>query len=118
MKDPGGSVAPGRGVSRYYTLVGQTPVPEPDLETWARWMNEYFGSHLAHDRVGPYEISTIFLAMDHNWLGGTPLLFETMIFGGFEHDDELSLKQWRCATWGEAEQQHAHAVELCCARVV
>jgi len=105
-------VAPGRGVICYYTLIGQTPVPEPDLETWALWMGEHMGDHVAHDQVGPYEVSTIFLGLNQNWLGGTPLLFETMIFSARE-DDDLSLAQWRCATWAEAEQQHARAVELC-----
>ena len=46
-------------------------------------------------------VSTVFLGLDHAFDGGTPLLFETMIFGG-EHDEY----QERYATWDEAEAGH------------
>jgi len=58
--------------------------------------------------VGDIEVSTVFLAMNHNYGNyGPPLLFETMIFGG-EHDQD----QWRCSTWEEAISQHERAVKL------
>ena len=96
---------------RRYILVGQTPVPEPNLERWADWMEDY-DEHVAFESVGPYHVSTIFLGFDHAHAGSTrPLLFETMIFA--TEDEELNQRQWRCSTWREAEEQHVRAVEAC-----
>ena len=99
-----------------YILIGQTPVPEPDFERWARWMGEY-NEHVAFVQVGPYQISTIFLGLDHaHWPSTKVRLFETMIFAD-DRDDELHSRQWRCATWSEAEEQHALAVAACRAKI-
>ena len=46
-------------------------------------------------------ISTVFLALDHNYFGGKPILFESMIFGG-KHDG----LQWRYHSWDEAREGH------------
>jgi hypothetical protein len=53
----------------------------------------------------PAQISTVFLALDHNWGEGPPVLFETMIFGG-----PLDQFQWRYCTWEEAEEGHKKAL--------
>jgi len=53
-------------------------------------------------------VSTVFLQLDHSWSGETPILFETMVFGGpFDQEQE------RYATWAEAEAGHARIVEKC-----
>ena len=52
-------------------------------------------------------VSTVFLGMDHSFDGGTPVLFETMIFGG-----EYDQFQERYCTWDEAEEGHKVACEL------
>ena len=58
--------------------------------------------------VGQARISTVFLCIDHNLTGkGPPVLFETMIFGGW-HDQV----QWRYSTYEEAEIGHKVAVAL------
>ena len=52
-------------------------------------------------------VSTVFLVIDHNFtrdLLATPILFETMLFG--EDDDD----QQRCSTYAEAEQQHLDVI--------
>lgn len=55
---------------------------------------------------GRARISTIFLALDHNYFGiGPPILFETMIFGGPQ--DQY---QERYTSWIEAEEGHKRAV--------
>ncbi|HEY4383371.1 MAG TPA: hypothetical protein VGN34_02695 [Ktedonobacteraceae bacterium] len=51
-------------------------------------------------------VSTVFIGLDHNFRGGDPLLFETMIF-----NDREDLHCNRYHTWGEAEAGHAEAVE-------
>ena len=54
------------------------------------------------------EISTVFPGLDQNYLRrGPPVLFETMIFGGWLDDSRN-----RCATWDEAKAMHAEAVRL------
>jgi hypothetical protein len=65
--------------------VDGVPTPEPDLLRWGRWFEEsgdarrvavtYFGD-------GTVRVSTVFLALDHNWGQGPPLLWETLVFGG------------------------------------
>jgi hypothetical protein len=90
-----------------YTLIGQTPVPEPDLLTWAESF-EHCDRRVARTRVlDVCEVSTVFLGVDHNWLReGPPVLFETMIFW----DDEKGGEECRCCTWAEAEAMHAEMV--------
>jgi hypothetical protein len=86
-----------------YVLIGQTPVPEPDLLTWARSF-EYSERRVAFTRIMDLcEVSTVFLGIDHNFRGGgPPLLFETMVFWSGN-----AWEQRRCSTWKEAECQHA-----------
>ena len=50
-------------------------------------------------------VSTVFLGLDHQYGEGPPLLFETLVFGGF-----LDGEMWRCSTWEEALAQHDMAV--------
>lgn len=88
-----------------YILIGQTPVPEPDLLTWARWF-ETAERHVGDTTIGSVRVSTVFMGLDHRFGDGPPLLFETMIFS--DGDGEES---WRCSTWLEAEAQHAAAVK-------
>lgn len=99
--DPNAEFDPGR-----YILDGHTPVKEPDLLKWSKWM-QAAKRHVADERIDGIRISTVFLGLDHQWDGGAPLLFETMIFGG-PHNDW----QERCSTWEEAEEMHKKAVEL------
>lgn len=51
-------------------------------------------------------VSTVFLGFNHAWDGGPPVLFETMIFGGWE--DEY---QERYCTVEEAREGHRRAVQ-------
>lgn len=53
------------------------------------------------DEVNGVKISTMFLSNDHSRDGGTPILFETMIFGG--RFDQYCR---RYSTWDEAELGH------------
>lgn len=95
---------PGLGT---YTLIGKLPVPCDDMEAWSRFMQVPDGRRVAETFVGPMRISTVFLALDHDFCNhhGRALLFETMVFG--VNDDEY---QERCETWDEAEAMHKRAV--------
>lgn len=89
-------------------LEGKTVVIEPDLLKWAEWFeNNRQKRHVADVTIDGVRISTVFLGIDHDFGGGRPLWFETMIFGG-PHDQY----QNRYTTWAEAESGHAAAVEL------
>lgn len=87
------------------------PVPEPDLMTWARWFEQAHEDNASRLRVSRTEIadvhvSTVFLGTDHAFMGGPPVLFETMIFGG-----PYDQWQWRYHTRDEALRGHTAAVE-------
>jgi hypothetical protein len=85
-----------------YILDGKNPIPCSDI-TQLNNCNKL----VARSEFGEAVISTVFLGIDHSYNGGTPVLFETMIFGG-EHD----LYQERYCTWDEAEEGHRLACEL------
>lgn len=83
------------------------PVPCSDSDEWAKMHEDVDRRRVARDAVGDVEVSTVFLGIDHNWGGGPPLLFETMIFGG-KHDEY----QERYSTRAEAIAGHARALEM------
>lgn len=89
-----------------YILDGHNAVPCDDLMKWAKWI-EKADRHVAQETRGEVRVSTVFLGLDHSFGGPTPILFETMIFGG-EHDGY----QQRCSTWDEAAEMHKRACEL------
>jgi len=89
----------------HYILDGHKAVPA-DLMTWAKWF-EKADRRVAKMEKDGVKVSTVFLGLDHQWVEGPPLLFETMIFGG-EHDEY----QERCPTWEQAEAMHAIACVL------
>lgn len=94
-------------MSDTYTLGpdGKTPVP-CDMTTWGLDL-EKNRRVAADDLSEDIRVSTVFLGLDHRHGEGSPLLFETMIFGGPHHD-----YQERYSTWDEAVEGHARAVAL------
>ena len=88
-----------------YKLIGKLPVPCGDLIEWALWL-ETADRQVALTVIGPLEVSTVFLSLDHNFGQGDPLLFETAIFG--EPEGTAIIERYH--TWGEAEAGHARAV--------
>lgn len=88
-----------------YILEGKIPKTCNDLIKWAQWFEKADRFVNKTDLPNNIQVSTVFLGLDHG--GNTPLLFETMIFGG-KHDQY----QERYATWDEAEKGHKEAVKL------
>lgn len=74
---------------------------------WAQWIRQGFDKtkRVAKTTVGDANVSTVFLGLDNSWDGGTPVLFETMVFGGPYSED-----QWRYCTWDEAVAGHERIV--------
>jgi hypothetical protein len=90
-----------------FHLEGRVVVPTKSLEDHLRWELEtpHEQKVVGKDFIKGVEVSTVFLAHNHNFRGGPPLVFETMIFGG-----GLDHYQARYSTWEEAEKGHAEAV--------
>lgn len=54
-----------------------------DLLTWARWYGDIEnGRCLARTERDDVAVSTVFLGLDHSFGGASPVLWETMVFGG------------------------------------
>lgn len=79
-----------------------------ELETWAIWFT-LADRTVKKTQVGEVNVSTVFLGIDHNFLGGKPILFETMCF--CRGDSEWDEYQERYSTWAEAEEGHRRIVK-------
>ncbi len=88
----------------YYDRAGR---PIPMLE-WAKLFGDDAYKRVALTHVGDVSVSTVWLGLDHGFgLGGVPLIFETMVFGG-AHDED----QWRWPTEAAALAGHDQAVAM------
>jgi hypothetical protein len=96
-----------------YILEGRKFRPAESMEAWGKYMDystkPLYYRHVSIDRYIVNEnefcnLSTVFLGIDHNFgfNDPTPVLFESMIFGG-EHLDETTD---RYRTYEEAEKGH------------
>lgn len=92
-----------------------------DLMTWAAWFkraseprtdgqcDRHVAVSLRGEPGNEHRISTVFLGINHRFVPGPPLLFETMIFGPDGNADDY---QERYETRFEALIGHAIAVGL------
>jgi hypothetical protein len=85
---------------RYVLNKNGDPEPCEDLVEWARQF-EKGNRKLARETTGNGDVSTVFLGLDHSFGGSTPILFETMVFGG-----PLDGEQERYSTKAEAMAGH------------
>ncbi len=85
----------------FYILKDKQPTPAKDAQKWAEWF-EKADRVVAKTEVKGFEVSTVFLGIDHNSTEeGKPILFETMVFRGKKSQD-----QERYHTWDEAIAGH------------
>lgn len=86
------------------------PIPCDDLIVWEKWFEkanrQLQRTELVIDDETEVTVSTVFLGMDHNFVGSKPLLYETMVFGG--DNDGLC---HRTSTAGEASRMHQVVVD-------
>jgi hypothetical protein len=94
-------------VSELYILRDGEPVVTDNLREWGEFYQNNDNRRVAWTEHGGVRVSTVFLGLDHGW-NGTPLLFETMVFGG-----ELNEETDRYSTLEEAQAGH----EAMCRRV-
>lgn len=96
---------------RHYILVNRKVTPTT-LRGWAEWMEaDDDRRRVDLTVVGGFEVSTVFLGIDHNFLGsGSPILWETMVFDGEGARTDFDMD--RCAgTIDQAEEMHLRMVE-------
>lgn len=89
---------------------GRTPIPTRDILAVQDQDEKGLRRIALTEFPDGVEISTVFLALDHRYdqrNGGSPLLWETMIFGG-EHDGY----QQRYSTYESTANGHITAVKL------
>lgn len=95
-------------MSAWYILDNNNkPVAKPVFEA-AQWLED--NDHrrtVKRDEIGDILVSTVFLGLDHAWDSGTPVLWETMIFGG-EHNQY----QERYTSHKDALEGHEKALTL------
>lgn len=89
-----------------FYILENKKVVAADLETFERFMLDFSNKVVAKTSLGEVEVSTVFLGIDHGFLGHGKLFFETMVFGGPE-DGEME----RYTTYEQAELGHKRMVE-------
>lgn len=96
--------------NRYILDERGEPVFEPDLITWARWLNDGDRRRVDLTELGTRgQVSTVFLGLDHNFdADSAPVLWESMIFGG-----PLDQYQTRYDSLESARVGHATLVAAC-----
>ena len=93
---------------KHYILNG-TEVVAVDMMTWAVWFQKAERIVAKSDVADGIIVSTVFLGMDHSFMGGPPLVFETMCFGPNGEIGDAPFDRY--STWREAEIGHMKAVK-------
>ena len=96
-------------MSRWYILDNNNnPVIASSITEAGAWIEKNPERKVVkQEHIGDIFISTVFLGLDHAWDSGTPVLWETMIFGG-EHDQY----QERYTSHKDALEGHEKALTL------
>lgn len=99
----------------FYKLEGKTTVPVT-TEEFFLWSSTHPDErHAVVNQVmfkdgssgEEVSVSTVFLGINHRFIPDqSPLLFETMVFGG-----TMDNAQWRYSTWEEAEAGHEKVLQ-------
>ncbi len=94
-------------MSRYWIEIDDVPRPS-SLSEWAAAYGDGDPDArvIARAIIGDVHISTVFLSVDHNFGGGQPILYESMVFGG-----QLNHEQQRYHTRAEALAGHLALVQ-------
>lgn len=87
---------------RMYKLVDKIPVETDSFEE----SNNSKNIDLL-DTFDDVQVSTVFLGWDHSFGSETPILFETMVFGGIHSD-----YQRRYTTYEDAEAGHKETIKM------
>lgn len=86
-----------------------------DLELFSQELSK--NRRVAFTVVGGYNVSTVFLGLNHRYFGkGPPLVYETMVFAnvrvvGGQSSDNIWSGPWRWPTWKIARRMHEEVVK-------
>jgi len=94
---------------KFYMLVNGQIKETDNLQEAAEWFENPDNGRIAFDKIRNTEVSTIFTFINQNFLGGPPLLFETMIFSPHQ---EINQYRTLCSTLQEAHAMHTKAKAL------
>ncbi len=94
-------------MSHHYFLNEDHTYTPCDLMTWANQFEK--GNKVVDDIINGKHVSTIWLGLDHNHLGGRPLVFETMVFDEPKGGSDIYMDRY--TTWDEAIEGHKKAIQ-------
>jgi hypothetical protein len=96
---------------KYVLDANGEPKLEEDVITWGRWL-ESANRHIDRTELGSgVHVSTVFLGLDHSFGDGSPILWETMIFG-LPETSEYAQYQDRYSSKQAAVEGHKAAAVL------
>jgi hypothetical protein len=98
-------------MSDYYFLNEDHTYKPCTLMEWANQTDILWKEnkkHVADEEINGKRVSTVWLGRDHNYLGGCPLLFETMVFDKQLADSSIYMDRY--TTWDEAVKGHQKAI--------
>jgi hypothetical protein len=78
-----------------------------------KWLSNKDYKVIAHTVMsdGMHMVSTVWLGLDHNWMGGPIYIFETMVFAADEMSPVEGM-QWRYTTEAQAMAGHLEAYQM------
>lgn len=94
-------------MNKYYLNEDKTYRPA-ELMEWAEQL-ETMNRQVAFEEILGKKVSTVWLGLDHGFLGDRPLVFETMVFS--EDESWTDIYMDRYTTWDEALEGHQNAIE-------
>jgi hypothetical protein len=96
-------------VPQHPRLFDRTGKPIDSFLKWAELISQDTEQRVARTTIGPYQVSTVWMGIDHNYFcPGPPLIFETAIFTA---DRSMPYCQ-RHATLESAQEGHNGAVRV------
>lgn len=96
-----------KNIVSYYDRDGN-PI---DVLIWGKLFEDMDYKIIALTEIGPYEISTVWVGLDRNWLSDKLAIFETIIFCKDEQD-KLHHYEETYATKEEALEGHQLIIEM------
>lgn len=104
-----------RELGVYYILDDERRPVKAELLEWAAWIDKWENRSVAFDTTQLFDVSTVFLGIDHSWSKGPPVLFETMVFERKAEIKEIfgrlmpiraDVEQNRYVSWDDAQAGH------------
>jgi hypothetical protein len=94
-------------MSNHFYLNPDHTIRPCSLHEWVTQLKKV--NKVADDIINGNHVSTIWLGIDHNYFGGLPLLFETMIFDKPKSGHDIYMDRY--TTLDEAINGHKKAVQ-------